>query len=357
MTDVLFTPAKLGSIEIGNRIVMAPMTRSRATVDGVPTQLMVDYYRQRASAGLIISEGTQPSASGQGYCRTPGIYTDQQIEAWQRVTQAVKHEGGNMVMQIMHCGRIASYLNKSDGAETVAPSPIQANGKMYTDQQGMVNFDVPQELSIEQIKHVIADYAQAATNAITAGFAGVEIHVTSGYLPAQFLSTGTNQRDDEYGGSVTNRCRFVNEVLSELYVAIGADRVGMRICPGNPFNDLSDDNPRETFTELLSGSVCQQLAYLHVIRMDDSITGVDNLSLATKLYGGALIFNDSYSASEAAVAISDQRASAVSFGRDFIANPDLVARFQQQRELAKFDPKTLYTLGAEGYSTYAPLTD
>lgn len=348
--NTLFEPVSLGAIELANRIVMAPMTRSRADTHGCPGSITANYYRQRASAGLIISEGAYPSENGKGYCRTPGIVTDEHIKAWQAVVNAVASEGGKMVMQLMHCGRIASHYNQSPNAETVAPSAIQAKGKMYTDAKGMVAFDEPRALETQEIPQVIEEYRDAAANAFLAGFEGVELHATSGYLQAQFLSTGSNQRTDAYGGSVQNRIRFVVETLEALCSVKGADRVGIRICPGNPFNDLHDDNPEETFTELLKAISPLGLAYLHVIRLPNG--PVDNHALAQKYFNGSLILNDSYGLEEAAQTIVSGSAKAISFGRDFIANPDLVERLRAGSELSPFDNHSLYTPGSAGYSDY-----
>ncbi|NND82250.1 MAG: alkene reductase [Gammaproteobacteria bacterium] len=350
MNDILFSPTQFGAIELKNRVVMAPMTRSRAGEGDVPTELAVEYYRQRASAGLIITEGTQPSDAGKGYCRTPGIYSPEQVEGWRRVTEAVASEGGLMVSQIMHVGRISSRHNKQPDSETVAPSAIQAAGQMFTDSHGMVDFDVPRALATSEIADVVEEYRQATENAFAAGFAGVELHATSGYLPAQFLSTGTNQRTDHYGGAAQNRIRFVLEVLEAMTAVDGADRVGMRICPGNPFNDLHDDDPQATFTALLQAVDPMQLAYLHVIRMPEG--PVDNLALAREYFSGPLLVNESYSADEAAQTLQRAEAAAVSFARHYIANPDLVERFKAGAELARFDHKTLYTPGAKGYTDY-----
>lgn len=350
MNDILFTPTRLGALQLSNRIVMAPMTRSRASEGDVPNDLNVEYYTQRATAGLIISEGTQPSANGKGYCRTPGIHTAEQIAGWKKVTASVTQAGGSMVLQIMHVGRVASAENKDPGSETIAPSALQANGKMFTDSKGMVEFDVPRALETNEIAGVVEEYRAATSNAFAAGFAGVELHATSGYLPAQFLSTGTNQRTDQYGGSVANRIRFVVEVLAAMCAVKGAEYVGIRICPGNPFNDLSDENPAETFAELLKAIEPLGLAYVHVIRLPKG--PVDNVALVNKHFSGAVIVNDSYDTHEAAAVVQDDIAAAVSFGRDYIANPDLVSKMRTGAELQSFNPHTLYTPGAEGYTDY-----
>ncbi len=348
----LFSPLELVALELRNRIVMAPMTRSRATANAVPTPVMVDYYRQRAGAGLIITEGIAPSADGLGYCRTPGIYDAAQVEAWRRVTEAVHAEGGSIVAQIMHVGRVASHLNKPDGARTVAPSALRAAGAMFTDQQGMQPFDEPHGLTLEEIAEVIEDYRRATENAFRAGFDGVELHCTSGYLPAQFLSSGSNRREDAYGGGPANRVRFVLEVLAAMAGVDGSGRVGMRICPDNPFNDLQDDDPQQTFEYLLEEAEGLDLAYLHVIRMPSG--RVDNIALGQRYYGDRLIGNESFGFEEAQAAVAGGELSAVSFGRPFIANPDLVERWRSGAQLADFDPGTLYTPGAEGYTSYPP---
>ncbi len=346
----LFTPLTLGALSLRNRIVMAPMTRSRAGADAVPGELMVEYYRQRAGAGLIVSEGVAPSADGIGYCRTPGLYSRAQVEGWRAVTEAVHAEGGCIVAQLMHVGRVSNRRNKPAGAETVAPSAIRARGEIYTDEAGMQPFDMPRALETDEVAGVVAEYRQATENALAAGFDGVELHCTSGYLPAQFLSTGTNQRTDRYGGSAENRARFIVEVLEAIASVDGAGRVGMRICPDNPFNDLSDDDPQHSFDTLLAAAGGLGLAYLHAIRLPSG--RVDNLALARCHFDGAVIGNDSYRVEEATAAVADGGLAAVSFGRDFIANPDLVERLRRGIPLSRFDPATLYTPGPEGYTTY-----
>lgn len=346
----LFTPLKLGALELRNRIVMAPMTRSRASTDGIPTAIMVDYYRQRASAGLIVSEGIAPSADGLGYCRTPGIYNQAQIDLWRKITDAVHEEGGSIVAQIMHVGRVANALNKPSGSQTVAPSAIRAAGKIFTDEQGMQTHDEPRPLETDEIAGVIDDYRRATANAYAAGFDGVELHCASGYLPAQFLCTGTNTRTDTYGGNLANRARFALEVLEAMAAVDGAQRVGLRICPDNPFNDLRDENAQETFEYLLQKAQALDLAYLHVIRLPKG--RVDNIALGQHFFGDKLIGNESYDFAEAQAAVTAGELTAVSFGRYFIANPNLVERWQQGLTLADFDIATMYTPGPDGYSNY-----
>ena len=346
----LFEPLTLGRLQLRNRIVMAPMTRSRAEADDMPTALMIEYYRQRASAGLIVSEGIAPSVDGIGYCRTPGIYNQQQVDAWSSILEAVHTEGGTMVAQLMHCGRVASHYNKRIGSETVAPSAIQARGEMFTDAAGMVPFDTPRALATEEVDTVVEEYVDATRKAYAAGFDGVELHCTSGYLPAQFLSTGSNQRGDQYGGSVENRVRFPLQVLRAICDVDGADRVGFRICADNPFNDLADDNPQETFDNFLAAASQLDLAYIHAIRFP---TGrVDNLALARQYFPGKVIGNESFSREEAAAALAAGELEAVSFGRAYIGNPDLVQRFKNDWPLAEFEMNGLYDPGERGYTDY-----
>lgn len=349
MSNALHSPLTLGRLQLPNRMIMAPMTRSRASSDELVTDLHVEYYRQRAGAGLIISEGVHPSADGKGYCRTPGIYNAAQIKAWRAVTDAVHLAGGLIACQIMHCGRVGHPDNKAAHARTLAPSAITCQAEIYTD-KGMQAMVEPTAMTQEDITQTIADYRQAACNAIEAGFDAIELHFTSGYLPAQFLSTGTNQRDDEYGGSLQNRLRFPLALVEACCDAIGADRVGVRVCPGNPFNDLHDDNPSATFSALFKALSGDNLAWLHVIRMPS--TGLDNLALARQYFKGAIIGNDSFKQPEAEAEVASGALAAVSFGRAFIANPDLVERFSHGWPLNKIDFSTLYTPGAEGFIDY-----
>ena len=346
----LLSPATFGALSLRNRLVMAPMTRSRADADGGATELMVEYYRQRATAGLVVTEGIAPSEVGKGYCRTPVLDGPQRVAGWRAITDAVHAEGGTIVAQVMHCGRIAHADNKAPGADTVAPSAIRAAGQMYTDTAGMEPFEEPRELSSSEIPVVVDEYRRFASLAVDAGFDGVELHGTSGYLPAQFLSTGTNRRTDGYGGSTDARVRFPVEVLQAMAAEIGADRLGLRICPGNPFNDLEDADVEDTFRTFLTAIRSMRLAYLHVIRLHDG--GLDNLALARGLHDGPLIVNDSYGLAEAGTAIADAACDAVSFARLYISNPDLVARVAGNLPLTAFDPRSLYLQGPAGYTDY-----
>ena len=346
----LFEQLQLGDIALANRVVMAPMTRSRADSHAGSTPIMVEYYRQRASAGLIVAEGIAPSRHGIGYCRTPGIYSPEQVACWRQVTDAVHEAGGRIVAQLMHCGRVGSHLNKAADAETVAPSAVRAAGKIYTDAGGMQDQDLPQSLALEEIPGVIDEYASATRNALAAGFDGVELHCTSGYLPMQFMATNSNLRMDAYGGSVQNRVRFVTETLEAMAGAVGGGRVGFRICPGNPFNDVVDPDPPVTYEALLSSVTGLRLAYLHVIR--SPLKDFDVFAFAQGRFKGPLILNDGFDGASASQALAEGRGAAVSFGRHFIGNPDLVRRLRDGLPLAGFDAKTLYTAGPAGYTDY-----
>lgn len=350
MSVTLFDPLQLGEIALANRVVMAPMTRSRASDGDMPNDLMVEYYRQRASAGLIVTEGVHPSKNGKGYCRTPGLFSEDQVAGWRKVTDAVHAEGGKIVAQLMHVGRVAAKLNKDTDAETVAPSAIRANVQLFTDAGGMMDTEMPRALETAEIAGVIAEYVHSARCAMAAGFDGVELHCASGYLPAQFLHSNSNQRTDAYGGSAQNRIRFVVETLEALNGAIGAGKVGYRICPGNPFNDVKDDNPAETFGALLAATANMGLAYLHVIQMPQ--LGIDCQALARPLFPHNLIINESFNQERGAKALTAGQADAVAYGRYYISNPDLVRRFREGLPLARFDVDTLYTPGARGYTDY-----
>ena len=346
----LFQATRLGALDLNNRIVMAPMTRSRATPDGAPTPIMADYYAQRASAGLVISEGVYPSEDGKGYCRTPGIVSEDDVAGWRAVTHAVHARGGTFVMQIMHCGRCSHADNKSADAETVAPSAIPVEGKIYTE-DGMKPFSPARALATEEIPRIVEEYAEATWKAFAAGCDGVELHAASGYLPAQFLSPGSNQRRDAYGGSLNNRLRFVVETLEAMSAVKGAARVGLRICPGFAFNDVKDPDPQETFEGLLAAIAHLDLAYLHVMRAST----IDVIALARDRFAGPFIVNGGYTKEKAEKAIAEKGAAAVSFATAFIANPDLPARLQKGAPLAEADQATIYAGGAKGYADYPSL--
>ncbi len=352
----LFDPITLPAWELPNRLVMAPLTRNRAGEGMVPGDLAVEYYRQRASAGLIISEGTQPSAVGQGYLSTPGLHTDEQVEGWRRVADAVHAEGGRIVVQLMHAGRVAHPDNKG-GLESVAPSALAAPNEMFT-ADGMKPHPVPRALTVEEIPGVVAEYVDAAKRAIEAGLDGVEVHAANGYLIHQFLAPGSNERTDEYGGSPAGRARFGIEVTRAVAAAIGAERVGIRISPAHNIQGALEQDPADveaTYTALVQGIAPLGLAYLSVLA-DPSLELIAQLR---KEFGGALIANTGFAdvtTREQAQAVLDAGlADAVAVGRLFLANPDLPRRWQTGAELNEPDPDTFYGGGAEGYVDYPTL--
>lgn len=350
MTQKLFTPITLGDLTLANRVVMAPMTRNRALPDGTPSALMAEHYGQRAGAGLIVAEGTWPQAAGQAYCRQPGIETNAHIQGWQRVTEAVHKGGGRIVLQIMHSGRIGSHHIKGAGVRTLAPSALRAQGEVWTDAAGMQPFDMPQAMTADEVRDAIDQHRQAALRAREAGFDGVELHGTSGYLAMQFLCSSTNQRQDGYGGNTAQRARFALECLQAMAEAIGPGRVGLRLNPGNTYNDTTDEDSAATHAELMRQVRPLQLAYLHVMR--SPVATIDAFALAREHFCGPLILNDGFDVHSAEAALQAAEGDAVSFARHFIANPDLVRRMREGLPLTKFDRRSLYTASAEGYLDY-----
>ncbi|MBF0191919.1 MAG: alkene reductase [Magnetococcales bacterium] len=344
----LFTPVPVGRHTLPNRLVMAPMTRSRADDAGVPDDLVATYYAQRASAGLIITEGVFPTAMGKGYVRTPGIESDEQIAAWKKVTAAVHAKEGRIFMQVMHCGRISHPSLLPNHAQPVAPSAIKPAGQTWTG-AGMQEFVTPRELTPEEIAGVINDYRLATRRAIEAGFDGVELHAASGYLPEQFLSSGSNHRQDQYGNSVTNRARFVLEVLTAMVAEAGSDRVGIKISPEMHFNDSVDANPQETYTHLVEQLRDLNLSYLHVALFGAK---TDYHGLLRPRFNGAYLMGGGLDQKSAESALADGRADATVFGSAFLANPDLPERFRQGAALNTPDKNTFYSPGAQGYTDY-----
>ncbi len=351
----IFSPVRLGDLALRNRVIMAPMTRDRAGPHDEPTSHMVEYYRQRASAGLIISEGTQPSPDGKGYWRTPGIHSPEQVAGWRMVADAVHAAGGLIAMQLMHVGRAAVRANKAADAETIAPSAIPCPDPIPGPDGVPVPTAFPRALEAHEIPQVVAQYVAAARNARAAGVDAVELHCASGYLPMQFLSSNSNQRSDAYGGSAENRVRFVVETLTALAAAIGAGRVGLRICPGVTLNGMADADPAETYTTLLRAIDGLGLAYCHLIHIPNA--GFDALNLVRANWSGPVIENCGLTFDKAQSVIAEGKADAVSFGYAYIANPDLVDRFRNGIPLTKADRTTLYTgMGddARGYTDYPP---
>ena len=329
---------------------MAPMTRDRAGPDDVPNDLMVEYYRQRATAGLIVTEGTQPSAAGKGYWRTPGIHSDAQIEGWRKVADAVHAEGGKLVVQIMHCGRVVVPANRGFEADVIAPSALRCPSPVPGPDGVPVETALPRALDVAELPALAQEFAEAARNAVAAGIDGVELHCASGYLINQFLNPASNQRDDAYGGTADNRIRFPIEVLKAMADAIGAGRVGFRISPGNPYNGMDPSDPAETFLPFVRAADRLGLAYLHVVDM--GLKDMDTLAVLRADWSGAIITNNMLTAQSAQDVLDAGLAEAVSFGRPFISNPDLVARIKSGAALAKPDYTRLYTGEERGYIDY-----
>lgn len=350
MTD-LFTPLELGQLRLPNRVLMAPLTRCRADADHVPTDIMADYYAQRASAGLLIAEATMITEGNSAFWREPGIYSKAQITAWRKVTDAVHAKGGRIFLQIWHGGR-ACHPALNDGATPVAPSAIAIDDTVHTP-EGKLPYAVPRALELSEIPAIVAAFRQAALNAVEAGFDGVEIHGANGYLLDQFLRSSSNQRSDAYGGPLENRARLLFEVIAAVTDAIGPDRTGLRLSPLNSFNSMLDDNPIELMQYLASELNRFKLAYLHLMRADFAgIQQADVVSITREHYQGTLIGNMGYSFDEGSSAVASGQLDAVAFGSAYIANPDLVERFARQLPLAEPDPATFYTQDAKGYSDY-----
>ena len=350
----LFSPVKLGGIALKNRMVMAPLTRNRAGADGVPQAMNVTYYVQRASAGLIISEATPISAMAHGYPALPGIYTDEQVAGWKKVTDAVHAEGGKIVLQLWHVGRISHPSLLPNGAQPVAPSAITPNGKAFT-YQGLVDYVQPRALDVSELPGIVADYVHATKSALLAGFDGVEIHAANGYLLDQFLRDGTNKREDNYGGNIENRTRLLLEVTKAVVAVAGADKVGIRISPVNPFNDMKDSNPQALFNYVVDALNQFNLAYLHVVEggiHGGGIADPFDFSALRKHCQSPYIANLAYDKARGNAAIATGHADAVAYGVPFIANPDLVKRFSTNAALNEADSSTFYGGTEQGYTDY-----
>lgn len=355
--SLLYSPAKLGPLTLQNHLVMSPMTRSRAP-GNVPNELMAQYYAQRASAGLIITEGTSPSPNGLGYVRIPGIFSDQQVAGWKLVTQAVHARGAKIFIQFMHCGRIAHPDNVPPGARVVAPSAIAAKGQMFTD-GGMKPLPTPEAMTEADLKTALAEYVTAAKNAMAAGFDGVELHGANGYLLEQFIRPTSNQRTDRYGGSIENRARFVLEVADATIAAIGKDKVGIRLSPYGTFNDMPLYPEMESDYSYLAEKLnAAGLAYVHLL--DHSAGGappVPDSIKATfrKVFKRTLILAGGYDAKRAESDLAAGRGDLIAVGKPLLANPDLVDRWSKGANVNTPDPTTFYSPGAKGYIDYPTL--
>ncbi|WP_435627600.1 alkene reductase [Candidatus Ferrigenium straubiae] len=353
--SLLFSKTTLGQFTLENRLVMSPMTRSRA-IGNVPNELMAEYYAQRASAGLIVTEGTSPSPNGLGYARIPGIFSAAQVEGWRRVADAVHAQGAKLFVQLMHTGRVSHELNLPPGARVLAPSAIAAAGEMYTDAEGMKPNAMPQEMSAADIRDAIGEFAQAAKNAVAAGCDGVELHAANGYLLEQFIRPNSNLRTDRYGGPIENRARFVLEAVEAAIVAIGKDRVGIRLSPFGVFNDMPLYDAMEAEYAWLAQQLnARGLVYIHLV--DHSSMGAppvpDSMKAAFRsAFKGALILSGGYDAERAESDLAAGKCDLVAVGRPFLANPDLVERWKNGTALNAPDPGTFYTPGAKGYIDY-----
>ena len=357
--SLLYSPTKLGPFTLQNRLVISPMTRNRA-VGNVPNDLMVEYYRQRASAGLIITEGTSPSPNGLGYPRIPGAFSDAQVGGWKKVTDAVHAGGGKIFLQLMHTGRIGHPNNLPAGARVLGPSAVVAAGEMYTDAEGPKAHPAPQEMTEADIKAAIREYVQAAKNARTAGFDGVELHGANGYLLEQFIRPTSNQRADAYGGAIERRARFVLEVVKAVADAIGKDRVGIRLSPYGVFNDMPHYPALETDYAYLAKEL-SKLGILYVHLVDHSAMGAPAVPQSIKdtfrkEFKGALILSGGYDAARAEADLTAGKADLIAVGRPFLANPDLVERWKKGAPVNAPDPTTFYTPGPKGYTDYPLLT-
>ena len=360
----LLAPAQWGGFTLANHAVMAPMTRSRAP-GNVPNALMATYYRQRAGAGLIISEGTSPSPNGLGYARIPGLFTEEQAAGWRFVTDAVHEAGGRIVVQLMHTGRIAHGLNLPEGAEIVAPSSVAAAGEMWTDQEQMQPHPAPRAMSTDEVEAAVAEFGTAARLARIAGFDGVEVHGANGYLVEQFLNPGSNQRTDRYGGSAENRARFALEAVEAVAAEIGMERTGIRLSPHGVFGDMAPyDGVADAYTDLAQKLSALGVGYVHLV--DHSAMGApdvpqDTVGRIREAYDGTLILSGGYDAQRAEADLASGKADLVAFGRPFIANPDLVTRMAEGAPLATPDPDTFYAPGpdgfADGYTDYPTLAE
>jgi len=359
MSSPLFTPLSLGQLTLPNRVVMAPMTRSRAVENNAANALMAEYYAQRADAGLLITEGVAPSPNGLGYARIPGLYSEAQVAGWKLVADAVHDRGGRIFAQLMHTGRIGHPANMPEGAELVAPSAITAPGQMYTDAQGPQDHPEPRQMTADDLAQARDEYVHAARNAVAAGLDGVELHAANGYLLDQFLQPAANQRTDAYGGSADNRNRFVLEVAEAVADAIGPDKVGIRVSPGGVFNAVGPFEGQDAqFAALAEGLGKLGLAFLHVV--DHSAMGAPPVSDALKArlkaaFGGPFILVGGYDRARGDADLAAGKADLIAFGRPYLANPDLVTRLERNAPLNSPRMDLFYTPGAEGYTDYPTL--
>jgi N-ethylmaleimide reductase len=366
--SLLFSPVRMGAHQLRHRVVMAPLTRMRASQPGnIPNEMNARYYAQRASAGgLLVTEATQISQRGQGYPATPGIHSPEQVAGWRLVTDAVHDKGGLIFLQLWHVGRISHSSHQPDGGLPLAPSPVKPAGNAFTASWERAPFETPREIRLDEIPLVAHEYGAAARNALAAGFDGVELHAANGYLIDQFLRDGTNKRTDRYGGSFENRARFLQEVLGAVGSIVGLDRVGIRLSPLGTFNDMSDSDPVGMFGYVLRALAQKSIAYVHMIearadeRAPEETAVLDSgaaptAALFRSFYPGTLIGAGGFTRKSAKEAVSAGTVDAVSFGKLFIANPDLPVRFRRNSDLNRYDQDTFYGGGKKGYTDYPTL--
>ncbi len=356
--SILYSPATLGPLKLQNHLVMAPMTRNRAT-GNVPNDLIVEYYQQRSSAGLIVTEGTSPSPNGLGYPRIPGIFSPEQVDGWRKVATAVHDGGAKIFIQLMHTGRIGHPLNLPKGARVLGPSAIAAAGEIYTDAEGMKPHPTPEPMTDADIKTAIAEFGTAARNAVAAGADGVELHAANGYLLEQFIRPTSNQRTDGYGGSIENRARFVLEAAKAAIAAIGADKVGIRLSPYGTFNDMPD-YPEMASDYAYLATKLNELGLIYVHLVDHSPMGAPEVPATIKQairkeFKRTLILSGGYDAQRAEKELEDKACDLVAVGRPFLSNPDLVARWTSGAALNEIDFGTFYTPGPKGFTDYPSL--
>ncbi|MBL7672409.1 MAG: alkene reductase [Bdellovibrionaceae bacterium] len=356
MSNHLFSNFKLGDMLLQNHVVMAPMTRNRCP-DNVPNEMVANYYAQRTEAGLIITEGTSPSDSGLGYPRIPGLFTGEQMKAWKKVTEVVHRGGSRIFVQLMHCGRVAHPDNMMSGLEIVAPSPVAIKGeKIWTDQNGLQDYPVPEEMTENEILSTIEEYVHSADLAMQAGFDGVEIHGANGYLIDQFLNSASNHRQDRWGGSIENRTRFALEVTKAVSLKIGANKVGFRMSPYGVFNGMTSDAHTEDIFEKLASDF-QKLGILYIHIVDHSSMGAPEVKASVKAriraqFKGVIILSGGYDVKRAEHDLSEKKGELFAFGRPFISNPKLVTKMKKHLPLTPADSTTFYTPGEKGYIDY-----
>ena len=362
--EVMFTPVKLGSLELKNRLVMAPLTRMRGVAGDVPSPLAALYYSQRAGAGLIITEATQISQLGMGYPATPGIYSPEQTAAWKEIVAAVHAKGGTIVAQLWHVGRISHSSLLPEQCMPQAPSAIAASGQTYGADWKLYDFETPKAMTTDDIAQLLKDYESAAQNAKDAGFDGVEIHAANGYLLDQFLQDKTNQRTDEYGGSIENRLRLLGQVIEVVAKVFATDRIGVRLSPYGSFNDISDSDPMALFTAAINQLNGYQLAYVHMIEPRSTSAGGDDLvnegapitsAIFRAAYQGKFISAGGYDQALGEVALEEGLADAIAYGRLYISNPDLAERFKEDAPLNPYNRATFYGGAEVGYTDYPTL--